>query len=1009
MYSFKMKNYLLTFLILLFTLTTQVFSQTGKVRGTVLDANTGEAVFGATVVVREAKKVTKTDFDGKYELELPTGNHVVEFQMFGYEPQKKNITLGAGETKSINITFGAKTLETVEVTERALNNTEASLLALQKKSSTVSDGISQEAIKKSPDSSAGEVVKRVTGITLIGGKYVFVRGLGERYSNTVLNNSVLPSPEPDKRVVPMDVFPANLIKNVRIIKTFVPEEPGEFSGGLVKIETQEYPDQFTANFGLGIGRNYQTTGNKFLTFKAGEEFLGLPTGRISDKDKLPGFVDGISRQGEIPFEPGNRFGGIPPQVINLGAATFPSQWTPNQINAPYDKSFNFSIGDTFKTTESGQRLGVMFGTTYSTNYRFREEKTVRYVPGFLVNRDFKQSGYLARVQSQDTKVYNQDVLWGNNLNLAYEFTKGQQIYWKNLYTSNSDKQVRDADGKDYILNLADFKAITNIFTSRQIFNSTLGGDHALNVLSDSRPWKLEWQYTYSNAKRDEPNLNAQVWRRPIGTLENFTRLGNNPDGTRFYSNTEDNVRSPSVKLEIPFNQWDGLKSTLKVGILQVEREKTFLFREFGHKIGFANNPSIDSFNQGLANLYPIPGEATYSPLLVLANAKVFSERQVEPNAYNAVQRLQATFAQVDMPIIPKLRFIGGVRYEDNYQKAKTYVTKDSNSIRNLSYGCDFSSYKESEFVRVWSINNGLCTADNNGIGEIRTKDKLPAANFVYELKEDMNLRFGYSETITRPDLRELSSFGFSPYFGADRVFGNSDLRRTYIHNYDFRWEWYLKGADYVGVGVFNKQLSNPIELVGQPVAGSINARFTYANAESAYIRGVEFDFRRELFNLFRIETNFFFIKSRVDVIDYKKNVAIRAGILDRNDRAVTYDPTNISRPLQGQSEYVFNIKWEWYVTKAKNATLGLYYNFFGDRIFAVGANGTPDAIEKGVGVTDVVFQYKHLEKYDFKFAARNIMNTRFRVYQKSELTGENELFLSYREGVSFSFSAGMKL
>lgn len=1008
MYSFTINRKIIFFIVLLFGLANSLFSQTGKVKGTILDANTGEAVFGATVVVREAKKVTKTDFDGKYELELPSGNHIVEFQMFGYEPQKKNITLGAGETKSINITFGAKTLETVEVTERALNNTEASLLALQKKSSSVSDGISQEAIKKSPDSSAGEVVKRVTGITLIGGKYVFVRGLGERYSNTVLNNSVLPSPEPDKRVVPMDIFPANLLKNVRIIKTFLPEEPGEFSGGLVKVETQEYPDEFTASFGIGIGRNYQTTGNKFLTFKAGEEFLGLPTGRISDKDKLPDFVNNISRNGEIPFEPGNRFGGIPPQIINIGSATFPNQWTPNQINAPYDKNFNFSIGNTFKITESGQRLGFMFGTTYSTNYRFKEEKSVRYVPGFLVNREVKQSGYLARVQAQDTKVYNQDVLWGNNFNLAYEFTKGQQIYWKNLYTSNSDKQVRDADGKDYILNLTDFKSITNIFTSRQLFNSTLGGDHALNVLSDARPWKLEWQYTYANAKRDEPNLATQTWRRPIDTLQNFTRLGNNPDGTRFYSNSEDNVRSPSVKLEIPFSQWDGLKSSLKIGFLQMEREKNFLFREFGHKVGIANNPPIDSLNQGIATLYPVPGEVTYSSLLVLANAKVFSERQVEPNAYNAIQRLKASFVQVDMPIIPKLRFIGGVRYEDNYQKAKTYVTKDSNSLSNLSYGCDFSGYKESEFIRVWSINNQICRPDNNGIGEIRTKDKLPAANLVYEIQEDMNLRFGYSETITRPDLRELSPFGFSPYYGADRVFGNADLRRTYIHNYDFRWEWYLKGADYVGIGVFNKQLSNPIELVGQPVAGSINARFTYANAESAYIRGIEFDYRRELLNLFRVETNFFFIKSRVDVIDYRKNVAIRAGLLDRNDRAITYDPTNISRLLQGQSEYVFNLKWELYLTKAKNATLGLYYNFFGDRIYAVGANGTPDAIEKGVGLTDVVLQYKHLEKYDFKFAARNIMNTRFRVYQKSELTGKDELFLSYREGVNFSFSAGMK-
>ena len=192
-----------------------LFSQvaTGTLTGKILDSNTAEAVFGATVLVRNEKKSTKTDFDGKYSLDLPEGTHLVEIQMFGYDPQRKSITISAGKTQSLNVTFGAKTLETVEVSERALNNTEASLLALQKKSSSVSDGISQEAIRKSPDSSAGEVVKRVTGITLLGGKYVFVRGLGERYSNTVLNNSIIPSTEPDKRVIPLDIFPSNLLKN----------------------------------------------------------------------------------------------------------------------------------------------------------------------------------------------------------------------------------------------------------------------------------------------------------------------------------------------------------------------------------------------------------------------------------------------------------------------------------------------------------------------------------------------------------------------------------------------------------------------------------------------------------------------------------------------------------------------------------------------------------------------------------------------------------------------------
>lgn len=972
-------------------------SAEGIIQGTVIDSDTGKPVFGATVAVRSHKKFTKTDFDGKYSLEVPDGSSLVEFQMFGYDGQKKSVNVKPGSTVSLNVTFGIKTLETVEVTGRAANNTDASLLALQRKSGSVSDGISQESIRKSPDSSAGEVAKRVTGITLIGGKYVFVRGLGERYSNTMLNNSLLPSTEPDKRVVPLDIFPANLIKNIRIIKTFLPEDSAEFSGGLVKVETQEYPDKFTMNLSFGVSRNWQTTGNPFLTFKGGDML-----GRVTPDQKLPSLIAGLPEQ--VVFEPGNRFGGIPSQFVSLSTSEFAQGWTPKKMDAPYDKNFSFSIGNTFKITEGGARLGILFGTSHSNTFRFKEDKSRRYIPGNLVATGVQSTNYITKVQEQDTKVYNEDTLWGNNLNIALEPTKGHSIYWKNMYSVNSDKQVRDASGINYIDNFQ-FLSLTNIFTSRSLLNSVFGGTHALNFTD--RPHKLEWNINYSQAVRDEPNLQQQVWRRsdPPGTvigsngvryLENYTRLGNNPDGTRFFSRSEDNVRAWNLSYEIPFNQWAGLKSTLKVGAMQSEREKNFRFREFGQKV-----------NTGGGNeIYPLPGELLYNPLVFLSGGRTFSERQVEPNAYDASQKLKAVFAQVDMPIIQKWRFVGGFRQEESYQKVQTFVLRDSaNPFKKPDTGCS----PKNETERLLLINSNVCKADNNGIGELATKDRLPSANFIYEIKEDMNLRFGYSETLTRPDLRELSPFGFTPYFGADRIFGNSDLRRTYIHNYDVRWEWFQKGTDYMAVGVFNKQLSNPIEMIGQPVAGSISARFTYGNATSAYIRGLEFDYRKEFLNMFRAETNFFFIKSRVDVLPWTTYAFAKAGFLDRNSRAFAYDPTNLSRSLQGQSEFVFNLKLDYFITKTKNTTVGLYYNYFGDRIYAVGANGTPDAIEKGVGLTDAVFQHKADDKWDFKFAVRNIMNTRFRIYQHNHLTGRDELFLSYREGLNIALSATMRL
>lgn len=160
----------------------------------------------------------------------------------------------------------------------------------------------------------------------------------------------------------------------------------------------------------------------------------------------------------------------------------------------------------------------------------------------------------------------------------------------------------------------------------------------------------------------------------------------------------------------------------------------------------------------------------------------------------------------------------------------------------------------------------------------------------------MNLKLGYSQTLTRPDLRELSPFGFAAYFQADRIFGNASLQRTYIYNYDFRLEYYITNTDYIRVGAFFKNLSNPIELIGLPVAGSASLVYKYANAQQATIRGIELDYRKELLWWLRVEGNVFFIKSRVDVIDSKIYGLITTGSGPSFDiRALlSYYPQSIS-------------------------------------------------------------------------------------------------------------------
>lgn len=502
-------------------------------------------------------------------------------------------------------------------------------------------------------------------------------------------------------------------------------------------------------------------------------------------------------------------------------------------------------------------------------------------------------------------------------------------------------------------------------------SQNFGGKHAVPVFEN--PHIFEWNLNYSAANRYEPDLKQQVWNRNLLATEfNLPdRIGNNPDGSRYFSDAEDIVREFNAAYEFPFSQWSGLRSKFKLGGSAIDREKNFESRTFVLR---NNNPGTG------AEIYPVPGDITFHPIRIWNEDYLFEQRTQDFSDYDAIQKVHAYFGQLDMPLMVGLRFTGGLRYEDSLQYIKT-----------------FNPYDRSGIIPEYAV-------DRPGLGEVRTKDKLPSANVIWEFHRDMNLRLAYAETITRPDFRELSEFGFSPYFLADRIFGNPELNRTYIHNYDVRWEWYMSELNYLGLGVFIKNLSDPIEMIGQPASGAAAINYTYANAERAEIRGIEVEFRQDFLSRFRGEVNFFWIDSEVTVMDWIEKYSIDSGLVDLRDRRALYSPTNISRPLQGQSDYVYNIRLYYFFNEANSTSLGLFYNVYGDRIYSVGAFGAPDTIEKSAGVLDLVFEHSPSDAIDFKIAAKNVLDTRFKVTIEDNLFGVERLYRSYRKGVDYSAS-----
>lgn len=973
----------------------------GVVQGRVIDSISGEPTFGVTVVVQGQNKFAQTDFDGKYQIQLAPGTYTLVYQMVGFETRTRQVTVQPGQAVSVNVTMGtpAATEAEVVVTGRSLNDTEAALLALQKKAPNVSDGISAEAVKKSPDSDAAEVLQRVTGITIIEGKYVFVRGLGERYSNTLLNDTVLPSPDPARRVVPMDLFPASLIKNIRVMKTFMPEDSAEFSGGLVKVETREYPDEFEVTVGLGLGFNSQTTRKQFKSLnRGGNDYLGLGPndffGFGSERWGIPGTTDSLPDQ--LPLEVGTTLGGIPVDLVRLAGAEFPADWTPKEHKAPVDRKLSFSIGDS-QTFDNGMKFGYIYGTSYSRKWRKTTEEEFRYfslngaglsiISASDLNVQFPQLAYTSN-------LYSEEVLWGNNLNLSLDLGNNQHISSKTFYSTQSEKEFRESFGVAFSPDTVDLINEVSTFTAQEIMHQTFSGKHAVQYLDTMRPHLVEWHLAFADARRDQPDLRSRSWRRATGSGNQFERTSG--DGQRYFAETEDSTKDFKLSYELPYEQWDGLQSKVKIGYQAIDRTKDFRSRTFQYQRG--------AVAPGAPEYYPTPGEITFNPARIFSGDYILTETNPGFNAYDAVQKVHAYFVQTELPLMAKLRFAGGFRYEDSFQKTQTYNTNSPN-IR-LDYGCDLEG--DLAYYRPALIAANVCDRTNNGVGVEEKGDLLPAINLTYEATDDMNIRVAYSETVSRPDLRELSEFGFTPYFGGDIVLGNPELDRTYIHNYDLRWEWYLSGTEYIGAGLFLKELSNPIELVGRPPSPTGSRQFQYSNAIRGELRGLELDFRKRLFKRIEVETNLFYIRSRVTVQEWTTQQAVALSLLSPFDNQAVLVPTNLERKLQGQSDFVYNVKTLYYFDEEETISAGFFYNYFSDRIEAAGAQGEPDVIEKGTGILDLVVQWQPSEQLTVKGSIENILNTKFESVLETQLYGTELPYRNYSPGTSVSVSASYK-
>ncbi len=823
-------------------------AQTGKIIGKMIDAKTGETLPGATVLIEGTTKGASADFDGNYTLAgLQPGKYTIIASYITYDNKKfVGVVVKSNDVTEFNISLEQSSSQNLnEVVIQAEMNKENTntLLVMQKNNASVSDGISSESIKKTPDRSTADVIKRISGATIQDNKFAIIRGMSDRYNAGFINGAPLPSSESDKKAFSFDMFPANILDNIVILKTGRPDLTGEFGGGVIEINTKNVPEKNSLSLAIGAGDNFQTTFKNFQTTKAGKyDWIGFDDGTRALPKGLPNPAFTIDKNQQIE-----------------NAKKFNYDWTLKNKQALPNFNFQGTLSNVAKLGKNGS-----FGSVFALNYNSFNTTT------FSTRRTFDDPGSnfdLNKLTEYHDTTYSNVKLVSALWNLAFKFNPKHQITFKNLYSINTENKVITRNGEYDIQGGNSYeKTSLRWFTQNNIYSAQLGGDHYF----EKSKIKVKWIGGYSNILRDIPNLSRM---RRTSISENgpyyatFGTYGTDPTaaGSMLFLNTVEHINSFRADVSRSFNIGK-TKHEFSLGGSSIYRERTFTSRLFGY----------NHYSKGIS-IYP------NNNLDYLDDSQIFSQQNI--GIVDGPGNHDGGFLVVESST-PK----------DSYRAYSYthagYVMGDSrffNSKLRLIYGLRAESYRQ--------VLEGVL------YGKPQTKDStvldiLPSANIVYSLTDKINVRAAYFRSVARPEFRELAPFTFLDFTTSMYLTGNPDLIRSKIDNYDLRFEWFPNAGQIVSVSGFYKKIDNAIEQVLDiGTIGAGNYGITFANSKSAHNIGAELEIRFKLSSF----------SHKLDSIKFLNNTSVFANyayIQSSVDNSNIYGSG--VRPLQGQSPFMFN-------------------------------------------------------------------------------------------------------
>jgi len=999
----------------------------GGIRGIVYDADFGTPLAWVRVSLVGTTLSVLTTQDGTFVFDrVPQGQYTVSLALSGYQRQVASGVLvvpgqmnDVGEVRLLSDIHDMP--ELVVTGTDLLAGTEVTLLDIRAEDITVQDSVSAEFIGQSGVSDAAGAARLVTGVSVVDGKYATVRGMSDRYTGTTLNGIRVPSPDPRKRAVQIDVFPAATIEDITVTKTFSPDLQGDFTGGGVNINTRSIPDTSFFSFAFGAEYNTEATYNAdFLSYQGG----GVPsTGFAGSERDLPAEARKL----------------LPKQLSAIGFSDNPSQ-EDIEAAAAYDRltqafapvmgtttdeadlngNFGIAGGNVLHVGAEGV-LGVMGALTYTHTYDY-------YVDGVnnvALKSDAGQAMFISAPRTDNRGT--EELLIGVLGNFVYQPNPDDEyslkLIWNQAAQDEARLQIQDEGFPSAEHNQ------TLQYTERTLAAAQLQGEHAFRDLwnlsgPDGPGFTVDWAVAYNQTRQDEPDV--RFFRN---TVDLATGNAAKPDNSTDALNTrrifreigEDNVQLAGNAL-LPYRQWKGEDSTAKFGLVLDRTDRDFtqdsLTYSFASQFG-SRRDAAKQCNQTFGSFLAPDPDALWTDVFTndertgLSSDPVWCDWFPEfgiidpqplpaPNQllwvleplgddvdYTGEQTIDAVYGMIDMPLTRTLSITAGARYETTrIEVVPEGELGEVDTVIKTPEGNRFVVVIPDDFART----------------DIDESDILPSVALLWHPRADMNVRAVWAETVARPTFRELAPVTTEEFIDGDQFLGNPELGLSRITNYDLRWEWFRRDGEVLAASVFYKDIRDPIEYISFSLFGTRTV-VQPISFDTGRLSGFELEARTSLDVIaeslrgLAVGANYTRLDSEVD-IPVEEQIPLASFGLDEE-----------TRQLQGQPADLLNL-FATYDHPRWGTAVGAFYNRTGEILYsgaAAGDNGSPSVYELPVSFLNLTVTQR-LKEYDrgtlsLGLKAKNVLTADVdRVYR----TPDGEELLKSRRATPAVFALGVQ-